>query len=229
MLWRARIQKVWTLEHPIWILCPMEYYDRQCYYLLFFFLYTSCVWNWNLKESQSTHLSLFYFYLCPTLSCVQRQGYPRFLSLYTYAHMWWCPMWPGCPNLFYSPLFGGPRPFFTYLHQGLNFETNQTRRGYCPNGCLLKMSRRTVWLRPSRFLLIERASILVGNWSFRNWNVYLRKLLKTLERIKFSHFTCDLTPPYWQTPKICEFAQLDWWLHHSNLHPVSGATASPFW
>ena len=78
------------------------------------------------------------------------------------------------------------------------------------------MSRRTAWLRASRFFfIIERASILVGNWSFRNWKVYLRKLLKILERIKFSHFTCNLTPSYWQTPKICEFSQLDWWLHQT--------------
>ena len=48
--------------------------------------------------------------------------------------------------------------------------------------------------RASRFFSIERASILVGNWSFRNWKKYLRNLLKNLERLKFSHFTCNLPP-----------------------------------
>ena len=31
--------------------------------------------------------------------------------------------------------------------------------------------------------------------------MYLRKVLKILERIEFSQFTCDLTPSYWQTQK----------------------------
>ena len=65
------------------------------------------------------------------------------------------------------------------------------------------MSRRTAWLRASRFFLIERASILVGNWSRRNWILYLRKLLKILKRIKFSHFTCDLTPSYRRRMSYC--------------------------
>ena len=84
------------------------------------------------------------------------------------------------------------------------------------SGGYQKVSQRTPHRRASRFFLFERANILVGNRSFRNWKMYLRKLLKILERIKFSHFTCDLTPPYWQTPKICKFAQFDWWLHQTQ-------------
>ena len=35
--------------------------------------------------------------------------------------------------------------------------------------------------------------------------------------MKFSHFTCDVTPTYWQTPKIREFAQSDWRLHQTHV------------
>jgi len=95
------------------------------------------------------------------------------------------------------------------------FRCNKNNVSIIYNGCFLKNAAEN-GLEPCGFFLIERASILVGNWSFRKWKLYLRNLLKILERMKQSHFTCVVTPSYWQTPKIREFAQLDGRLHKTR-------------
>ena len=90
-----------------------------------------------------------------------------------------------------------PRPLAAKPNRNTNMAAERRRR------------KRKKILRES----FDRARQIPTNWSSRNWKMYLRKLLKILERIKFSHFTCNLTPSYWQTQKIHEFAQLDWHLH----------------
>ena len=43
-----------------------------------------------------------------------------------------------------------------------------------------------------------------------------QEITKNFKKNTIFLFTCDLTPSYWQTPKISKFAQLDWRFHQTR-------------